>query len=203
MTPGLVQKIIPLPYDSALKYTIAKYYTPSGRCIQAVRYTGGRDVAAQDTALLREREERGNPATSGDPGSRGGDDNERGIKPRQNTDSGLDTLPGFTQETPGGPKPLSEKADLPAGTSAVASANSDRSVFMTLYKHRPVLDKGGVEPDLLLPVSQLGLSQNVFLSQGTFGAFAQVIFHPSPPRTLILACMQSCRHLPIGPGLFA
>jgi carboxyl-terminal processing protease len=28
---GLVQKIIPLPYDTALKYTIAKYYTPSGR----------------------------------------------------------------------------------------------------------------------------------------------------------------------------
>lgn len=39
---GLVQKIVPLPYDSALKYTIAKYYTPSGRCIQAVKYNGGR-----------------------------------------------------------------------------------------------------------------------------------------------------------------
>jgi len=40
---GLVQKIVPLPYDTALKYTIAKYYTPSGRCIQSIRYTGGRD----------------------------------------------------------------------------------------------------------------------------------------------------------------
>lgn len=39
---GLVQKIVPLPYDSALKYTVAKYYTPSGRCIQAVKYKGGR-----------------------------------------------------------------------------------------------------------------------------------------------------------------
>lgn len=38
-----MQKIIPLPYDAALKYTIARYYTPSGRCIQSVRYTGGRD----------------------------------------------------------------------------------------------------------------------------------------------------------------
>ena len=37
---GLVQKITPLPYDNALKYTIAKYYTPSGRCIQSVTYTG-------------------------------------------------------------------------------------------------------------------------------------------------------------------
>ena len=37
---GLVQKITPLPFDNALKYTIAKYYTPSGRCIQSVTYTG-------------------------------------------------------------------------------------------------------------------------------------------------------------------
>jgi carboxyl-terminal processing protease len=39
---GLVQKIVPLPFDSALKYTVAKYYTPSGRCIQAIQYKGGR-----------------------------------------------------------------------------------------------------------------------------------------------------------------
>lgn len=39
---GLVQKIISLPYKSALKYTIARYYTPSGRCIQAIDYKGGR-----------------------------------------------------------------------------------------------------------------------------------------------------------------
>ena len=39
-TAGLVQKIIPLPYDSALKYTIAKYYTPSGRCIQVDQLLG-------------------------------------------------------------------------------------------------------------------------------------------------------------------
>eukprot|EP01035_Chromulina_nebulosa_P017814 gene17814-23424_t len=40
---GLVQKVAPLPYDSALKYTVARYYTPSGRCIQATTYSGGRD----------------------------------------------------------------------------------------------------------------------------------------------------------------
>ncbi len=43
---GLVQKIIPLGskegIDGALKYTVAKYYTPSGRCIQAIKYNGGR-----------------------------------------------------------------------------------------------------------------------------------------------------------------
>lgn len=36
---GLVQANKPLPYNSQLKVTIAKYYIPSGRCIQALDYT--------------------------------------------------------------------------------------------------------------------------------------------------------------------
>jgi carboxyl-terminal processing protease len=39
---GLVQKVRALSDDAALKYTVARYYTPSGRCIQAVKYNGGR-----------------------------------------------------------------------------------------------------------------------------------------------------------------
>ena len=35
---GLVQKPMPLPYGSQLKVTISRYYTPSGRCIQALDY---------------------------------------------------------------------------------------------------------------------------------------------------------------------
>jgi len=35
---GLVQNVIPLPYNSKVKITIAKYYIPSGRCIQAINY---------------------------------------------------------------------------------------------------------------------------------------------------------------------
>ncbi len=35
---GLVQSIRPLPYDGQLKLTTAKYYTPSGRCVQAIDY---------------------------------------------------------------------------------------------------------------------------------------------------------------------
>jgi len=38
---GLVQNVEDLPFDTALKYTVAKYYTPSGRCIQGVKYTQG------------------------------------------------------------------------------------------------------------------------------------------------------------------
>jgi len=31
---GLVQNVEELPFETALKFTVAKYYTPSGRCIQ-------------------------------------------------------------------------------------------------------------------------------------------------------------------------
>lgn len=36
---GLVQSSRPLPYDGALKITVAKYYIPSGRLIQAIDYS--------------------------------------------------------------------------------------------------------------------------------------------------------------------
>jgi carboxyl-terminal processing protease len=36
---GLVQNILPLPYNTQLKITVAKYYIPSGRCIQAMDYS--------------------------------------------------------------------------------------------------------------------------------------------------------------------
>ncbi len=36
---GLVQSIKPTAYNGQLKVTTAKYYTPSGRCVQAIDYT--------------------------------------------------------------------------------------------------------------------------------------------------------------------
>lgn len=36
---GLVQNIRPLPYGGQLKITVSKYYTPSGRCVQAIDYS--------------------------------------------------------------------------------------------------------------------------------------------------------------------
>ena len=36
---GLVQNVLPLIYHAQLKVTIAKYYIPSGRCIQAIDYS--------------------------------------------------------------------------------------------------------------------------------------------------------------------
>ena len=35
---GLVQNVRPLSYNTQMKITIARYYTPSGRCIQAIDY---------------------------------------------------------------------------------------------------------------------------------------------------------------------
>lgn len=35
---GLVQTIKPLPYNGQIKVTTSKYYTPSGRCVQAIDY---------------------------------------------------------------------------------------------------------------------------------------------------------------------
>lgn len=36
---GLVQSFRPVPYNGQLKVTTAKYYTPSGRCVQAIDYS--------------------------------------------------------------------------------------------------------------------------------------------------------------------
>lgn len=36
---GLVQTILPVAYNGQLKVTTAKYYTPSGRCVQAIDYS--------------------------------------------------------------------------------------------------------------------------------------------------------------------
>lgn len=43
---GLVQRVMPLKYGSQLKLTIAKYYTPSGRCVQRLDYSSRKDGEA-------------------------------------------------------------------------------------------------------------------------------------------------------------
>ncbi|VAW29051.1 Carboxy-terminal processing protease [hydrothermal vent metagenome] len=50
---GLVQNTVALPYGGKIKITIAKYYIPSGRCIQAINYfhrgKNGRPVRVPDS----------------------------------------------------------------------------------------------------------------------------------------------------------
>lgn len=49
---GLVQSTHPVGYNSYVKMTSAKYYIPSGRCIQAVRYSSdGRAEAVADSLV--------------------------------------------------------------------------------------------------------------------------------------------------------
>ena len=46
---GLVQVVKPLPYNTSLKITVARYYIPSGRSIQSVQYTHqGRNSVIMD-----------------------------------------------------------------------------------------------------------------------------------------------------------
>jgi carboxyl-terminal processing protease len=45
---GLVQNVQDLPYQTALKYTVAKYYTPSGRCIQSTVYEEGSSMDTEN-----------------------------------------------------------------------------------------------------------------------------------------------------------
>ncbi|MBK9250218.1 MAG: S41 family peptidase [Ignavibacteria bacterium] len=51
---GLVQNVFSLPYNSSIKITTAKYYTPSGRCIQKVDFTGKREgkIATDDSGRV-------------------------------------------------------------------------------------------------------------------------------------------------------
>lgn len=47
---GLVQNIYDIGYNSKVKLTTARYYIPSGRCIQALEYKDGKGVIISDTA---------------------------------------------------------------------------------------------------------------------------------------------------------
>jgi len=46
---GLVQNTREVGYNSKLKLTTAKYYIPSGRCIQAVNYKNGKSTTVKDS----------------------------------------------------------------------------------------------------------------------------------------------------------
>lgn len=50
---GLVQQTFNLPYNSLVKITVAKYYTPSGRCIQALDYTDNNKIQKGTDSLKK------------------------------------------------------------------------------------------------------------------------------------------------------
>jgi carboxyl-terminal processing protease len=52
---GLVQNVQELPFDTALKFTVAKYYTPSGRCIQGIKYQEGGGVTEESARFVAKK----------------------------------------------------------------------------------------------------------------------------------------------------
>ena len=48
---GLVQNVLPLSYNTSLKITIAKYYIPSGRCVQNIEYFKNDTVTPSHTKI--------------------------------------------------------------------------------------------------------------------------------------------------------
>lgn len=50
---GLVQTIAPLSYNTSLKITTSKYFTPSGRCIQKIDYFKDNKVLANTDSLTK------------------------------------------------------------------------------------------------------------------------------------------------------
>jgi carboxyl-terminal processing protease len=67
---GLVQQTKDLAYNTKIKLTVAKYYTPSGRCIQRLDYTHrdestGEVVAKADSLIKNFRTKNGRPVKDG------------------------------------------------------------------------------------------------------------------------------------------
>ena len=71
---GLVQNVIPLSFNAQMKVTIAKYYIPSGRCVQAIDYEhkdeNGNAILVNDSLLEAFKTKNGRTVYDG-----------RGIKP--------------------------------------------------------------------------------------------------------------------------
>lgn len=67
---GLVQQTYRLPYNNMVKVTVAKYYTPSGRCIQALDYTHkdkqGKAIKINDSLITEFSTANGRKVYNGD-----------------------------------------------------------------------------------------------------------------------------------------
>jgi carboxyl-terminal processing protease len=67
---GLVQQTVDLAYNTKMKLTVAKYYTPSGRCVQRLDYSNrdqktGKVDALDDQKIQQFKTKKGRPVTDG------------------------------------------------------------------------------------------------------------------------------------------
>jgi len=173
-----VQIVEPLPGGGSLKLTVAKYYTPAGRCIQAVDYGGGRleasakgksayaDMPAAGAAgvsdegpldpatppLRRDPAEAPSPAKKSGGGAGGG-------ASKSATPTGPDIAGGVMRiddRDPSRPK---------------AAAGEEKSVYVTDHG-RAVKAGGGIGPDVLVEGRTLGELERSLLSRGLFFDFS-------------------------------
>ncbi len=67
---GLVQQTVDLAYNTKMKLTVAKYYTPSGRCVQRLDYSHrdqktGKVDAVDEQKIQQFKTKKGRPVTDG------------------------------------------------------------------------------------------------------------------------------------------
>ena len=79
---GLVQNYVSLPYRTQMKLTTAKYYTPSGRCIQKLQYNN-RDEAGQAKSLNKDQKRKFKTANGRTMYEGGGIDPDKFLDPYQ------------------------------------------------------------------------------------------------------------------------
>jgi len=155
---GLVQSVLPLRYDTELKYTIAKYYTPSGRCIQRVDYDGNGGVVGRDGAPS---------AVAAAP-----------TEPDPSKEAAPSASPGTAAPDVAAPGALPPPASAPArsapqgGYVGRVRGDGERIAYQTLHG-RQVRDGGGIEADIVLKSSRPGLLERALSQTDAFFAFAR------------------------------
>jgi C-terminal peptidase prc len=158
---GLVQAVGELPGGGSLKLTVAKYYTPSGRCIQAVTYGGSRLEAKQELP----------PATSSGVAAPSLDA----------PDSADDAKPAASGSAASKQPPKQdESVDLPGGllrmdprlpSKPSADEEDAKSTYYTVGG-RSVKGGGGIGPDVAVAGQKVGELERSLLQQNLFYEFA-------------------------------
>jgi carboxyl-terminal processing protease len=141
---GLVQVVAPLPGGGSLKLTVARYFTPSGRCIQALTYGGGRIEAAKPPASEPDAE-----------GADGKAAEKRDAKKSREEDL----------RTPGA------LLRLDASDPSFPRAATDETEYRS-RKGRPLRGGGGIAPDVIVENRKPGKFELILVNQGVYSQFA-------------------------------
>lgn len=166
---GLVQVVEPLPGGASLKLTVAKYYTPSGRCIQAADYTNRR----LNKLNAAERAEAA-ATTPLDVGT--ADSLEGGAAP----DAAAPRDPAPPEGRRGGAARIGGNSGGAVGEKAVPDGPPPE-MFATL-NGREVKAGGGIAPDLVAEGRKVGELERALFNQGLFFQFTSdwLAKHPNP-----------------------